>query len=321
MGWHGHGRRPCPWLCLLFGVLSACGDSSTAVDSSHPGDAGCSSDGSSRQLVVVTLNTHSFQEGADSLQKLASTGQGLAALDADLVGLNEVMSGTFKAYHYGGAKHDGTALVKRALEQASGTTYHALAVPFAHWSTGEVMSNVVLSRFPIERSDSRALSTTDFWPAPAEQRNVVFVRVRVPGLGPVALFVTHAWGWSSVDTAAQIAEVKAFIAQRSVGDEVLRLLVGDLNTPSTWPAYTTWLGQPLPLTDTFAAANPGSAVSSTTFAGEHRIDYILADRAGRSLTSRLVFDGTKVGGVTLPQVSDHKGVMTRFTLGRPGCGH
>ena len=53
-------------------------------------------------LVVVTLNTHSFQEGPDSIEKLEQIGQGLAALDVDLVGLNEVMSGTFWAYDYGG---------------------------------------------------------------------------------------------------------------------------------------------------------------------------------------------------------------------------
>lgn len=286
-------------------------------------DAGAAdgNDAGPRSLTAVTLNTHSFQEGADSLTKLEQIGAGLAALGADLVGLNEVMSGTFWSYDYNGATYDGTATIKEALESASGEQWHAHGVGFAHWDTGEEMANVVLSRFPIVEGGSRSLTTTDFWPAPDEQRNVVYARVQVPGLGAVSFFCTHAWGWDSADTSAQVEEVKAYMAEVSHGDEALDLLVGDLNMPSTWDGYSAWLQTPpFQLLDTYAIANPGGLADPSTWDGPHRIDYIMAG-AGTPLSedlsgvrSSMAFDGTDHEGLTLPRVSDHFAVVTVFSL-------
>ncbi len=268
------------------------------------------------ELVVVSLNTHSFQEEQDPLDKLQWIGAGLASLDADLVGLNEVLSGTFHSYDYDGAEYDGAELIREALEEASGEAWHALAVGFAHWDTGELMSNVVLSRYTLLESDSRSLTTTDFWPAPKEQRNAVYARVEVPDLGPVNLFVTHTWGWDSADTEAQIAEVKQFMVDKYRGDEALDLLVGDLNVPAGSQAYQLWTGpDPFRLMDTYGMANPEGFYDSTQLDGEDRIDYVLAGEGwelsedASNYVSQLVFDGT-----TLPVVSDHKGVVTRFVL-------
>jgi endonuclease/exonuclease/phosphatase family metal-dependent hydrolase len=259
------------------------------------------------ELRVVTLNTHSFQEGASSLEKLDAIGKGLATLGADLVGLNEVMSGAFASR--GGATHDAAERIRAALEQASGAHYHLARAGFAHWSTGELMSNAILSRTPILDTGSRSLTTSDFWPAPAEQRNVVYARTDVPGVGVVNVFVTHAWGWESKDTLAQIAEVKGFLAEKARGDEALSLLLGDLNTPSTYPAYQSWVNSPEgKLLDTYLAANPGGNTDSTTFDGPHRIDYILATASPSVLRARPVFDGGSVDGTVLPRVSDHMGV-------------
>ncbi len=267
-------------------------------------------------LTVVTLNTHSFQEGEDSLEKLALIGEGLAALDVDLVGLNEVMSGTFWSYDYGGATHDGTALIQEALEAASGEEWAAHSIGFAHWDSGEQMSNVVLSRFPLLHTADADLTTTDFWPAPAEQRSVVHARIQVPELGPVAFFVTHTWGWDSVDTLVQVDEVKAFMAAQRSGDEVLDLLVGDLNVPSTDPAYSAWLSAgDASLYDTYGLANPDGFTDSTSHSGQDRIDYVLVGEAWghgadpACYRSVLIFDGAEQ-----PAVSDHLGVMTTFDL-------
>jgi endonuclease/exonuclease/phosphatase family metal-dependent hydrolase len=266
----------------------------------------------SETLVVVTLNTHSFQEGSNSLAKLTAIGQGLASLHADLVGLNEVMSGTFWSYDYGGAVYDGAEIIRLALESASVSTWHIAREGFAHWSTGEEMSNVVLSRFPIEAWDSRSLTTTDGWPGPGEKRNVVYARVQIGGIGPVSFFVTHTWGWDSSDTLAQVQEVKSFMQNAAHGDEALSLLVGDLNVTPDQDAYAAWLSPPLGLVDTAAQANPGSLAVPTTLDGNH-IDYILAEPATQAqpgYESFLAFDGT-----SLPVVSDHKAVVTVVKLG------
>ena len=265
--------------------------------------------GVTRRLVVVTLNTHSFQEGTSSLQKLEAIGKGLAALQVDLVGLNEVMSGTFWSYHYNGQKYDGTAIIKKALEAASGVPYHSYSRGFAHWSSGEQMANVVLSRTAITESGSRSLTTTDFWPAPKETRNVIHARTTIPGFGPLNLLVTHTWGWDSVDTAKQIAEAKSFLAQKIRGDEILNLVLGDLNLPSTHKSFPAWLASPVKLVDTYGEANPKGNTDPTTLSGQHRIDHVLCDRRSWSFTSTLVFDGKNQ-----PVVSDHKGVVTVFEL-------
>jgi endonuclease/exonuclease/phosphatase family metal-dependent hydrolase len=182
------------------------------------------------------------------------------------------------------------------------------------------MSNALLSRVPIEASDSRSLTTTDFWPAPNEQRNVGFARVQLPAIGPVHAFVTHPWAWGSVDTETQIAEVKAFVADQERGDEALELVLGDANLPSTEPAYALWTDPPpFALVDTYAATNPDGFADSTVFGEDHRIDYVFAREgtpSGGGLacsSSFLVFTGEESGGVLLPVVSDHKGVATVFT--------
>lgn len=274
---------------------------------------GCGPQGAGRgELVVVTLNTHSFQEGPGSLEKLEAIGRGLARLEADLVGLNEVMSGTFWSYHYEGQKHDGAAIIRGALETASGVVWYEAACGFAHWDTGELMSNVILSRTPIEASGCRALTTTDFWPAPGEQRNAAFARTDVAGLGPVHFFAAHPWGWDSVDTLVQVAEIKEFMAGQHRGDEAIDLLAGDLNVTPASQAHRVWLqGEPLALIDTFALANPEGPAGSTLFDQDARVDYILASHGpglvpdSSSCASRLVFTGED-----LPRVSDHRGVVT-----------
>ena len=300
-------------------------DARAAVQDLGPGDPDAGDAPPWGELRVVILNTHSFQEGADSLDKLRWIGEGLGHLRADLVGLNEVMSGTFWAYDYQGVVYDGTEIIRLALERVSRVPWYVHRQGFAHWADGEEMANVLLSRFPILDSDHAWLTTTDFWPGPQEQRCVIYGRVEVPGLGLVNVFVTHTAGFDSADTETQIHEVKAFMAREFGGNEALDLLLGDLNTPSTWPAYHLWLHTPpFELIDTYAASHPDGVSDPTQLDGEHRIDYVLAG-AGWPISedpgcyrSALIFDGTSVEGVLLPRVSDHKGVLTIFHLA--ACG-
>ncbi|MBU1900030.1 hypothetical protein KKB55_19985, partial [Myxococcota bacterium] len=303
-------------------------DASPAPDAAPPPDA--SPDASpdvpgDEVLVVVTLNTHSFQEGPDSIDKLRWIGEGLAALDADLVGLNEVMFGDFWAYDYHGATYDGLALIQAALERASGVPWYTARFPFARWADGEEMCNAALSRTPILEHDQRALTTTDAWPAPEARRSVGYIRVEIPRLGWVNFFVAHTWGWDSADTQTQIHEVKAFMAEKFRQDEALDLLVGDLNVPAGGADHQAWLdAPPFRLVDTWAMANPTQRLSPSTFDGAHRIDYVLAGE-GWALSedpnhyeASWVFDGE---AQSLPRVSDHKGQVTRFWLSSKRAHH
>ncbi len=271
-----------------------------------------------RAVVLVTLNTHAFQEGADSLLKLAQIGVELARLEADIVALNEVMSGRFWAYGMGGVEHDAGAIIKEVAEQASGDAWELVSFPWAQWADGEVMANVLLvRRGHFEATDVRPLPTTDFWPAPQSQRVVGYARVRLPGLAPVHAFVTHAWGWDSVDTAPQIAEVKAFMAEKAQGDAVLEVVMGDFNVPSTAPHYQTWLAPPYALEDAWTVANPATPHVSTQHDGQHRIDYIMLRPGGCVVDgAHFAFDGQMLDGQVSPVVSDHKGVVVHLRCPR-----
>ena len=55
-------------------------------------------------------------EGTDSRVDVARVTDAIRAARADIVGLNEVMSGTFWSYDYGGAEYDGLMLIREALE-------------------------------------------------------------------------------------------------------------------------------------------------------------------------------------------------------------
>lgn len=268
---------------------------------------------SSKRLVVVTLNTHSFQEGPNSIEKLRAIGRGLAALPADIVALNEVMSGRFPSF--GGQHHDAVEIIREALETASCQPWHVVVSAFAHWDTGEQMANAVLTHFPVTESGERVLTTTDFWPGPSEQRKVVYIRAEPPQIGPVALFATQAWGWDSVDTLTQIDEIKSLVAAKTRGDEANVFVVGDLNIEPSSLGYDRWIGEPLPLVDTFAVANPEQRDNSTTIGEQHRIDYIFATRTKARYQSFLAFDGSTRNEKTTPIVSDHKAVVTIFEAG------
>ncbi|MDX9719582.1 MAG: hypothetical protein RBU37_02460 [Myxococcota bacterium] len=296
-------------LLLLLWSFVGC-----AARSPHEQDAMLDAEIETEALVVATLNTHSFQEGLDSLSKLDAIGVELARLGAQLVVANELMSGRFFAYDMGGAEHDAAQLILDALQRASGEDWEYALFPWAHWDTGELMSNAVFCRGKVLESDARALTTTDFWPAPLESRGVGYALLELEGLAPVEVFVTHSWGWDSADTLAQISEVKAFMVEKHSPLSRLTLLMGDLNLPSSWPAFQAWLEPPpLSLLDTFALAWPENPHQSSQNDGEHRIDHVLMrDGACQVEKAHFAFDGELLEGQLSPVVSDHKGVVVHL---------
>lgn len=284
----------------------------TGTDAGSDADGGAMRD-ETDQLVVVTLNTHAFQEGRDSIDKLTQMGQGLAQLDADLIGLNEIMSGDFSAF----GPQDALDHVQDALEAATGQTWHRARHNWAQWDSGEFMANAILSRYPIRDVDERDLTTTNFWPAPDHgARAVLYGRVDVPRVGVVDLFVTHTAGTHAgmSEATVQAEEVKAFMGSKGTGAD-LQLLVGDLNVPPTWPTFQTFVNAPPVLVDTFGVANRSTPNAPTKWSGQNRIDYVLAQAdaallsGGPRFSSRIIFDETD-----LPRVSDHKGVVTIFPV-------
>jgi endonuclease/exonuclease/phosphatase family metal-dependent hydrolase len=119
---------------------------------------------------VVTLNIWNRQ--GPWAQRLPLIRAGLAALDADVIGLQEVLG--------------FPGMPSQADEIAAGTGWHVHHVPAWHVGGGLTFGNAILSKHPLVETASLPL------PAPEglDTRTVAFARVELPH-GPMPVFVTH----------------------------------------------------------------------------------------------------------------------------------
>ncbi len=269
-------------------------------------------------LRVITLNIWNRQGPWEA--RCALIRQGLAALDADFVGLQEVMR--LQPVGLDGAPTPGSKAGNQAEELAVGTQYWAVYGRAHDLGFGLDFGNAILSRYPILASECRALPTEPN----DEKRAVLYALCDVPG-GPVAVFVTH-FSWKLHQSAIrqkQILFVTDFVAEKcKVGSGYPPIVMGDFNAePDSHEirfmrGLATIDGRSVYFADCFAIAGDGSpgatyAKSNRYAARSHepdrRIDYIFTrgpDRALRAepLLARLCFE-RDVDGV-FP--SDHYGV-------------
>ena len=119
---------------------------------------------------VVTLNIWNRQ--GPWAQRLPLLRDGLRALDADVIGLQEVLG--------------FPGMPSQADEIAAGTGWHVHHVPAWHVGGGLTFGNAILSKYPLLDVASLPL------PAPEglDTRTVAFARVDLPH-GPMPVFVTH----------------------------------------------------------------------------------------------------------------------------------
>lgn len=265
------------------------------------------------RLVTVTLNTHSLQETTGRFKKLHSIAAGLARLNADIVGLNEIVFGNIFSRGYGGQYYDTAEIIRLHLECLSGRPYYLYREGFARWENGEWLGNAILSAHPLIATDTVKLTTTNFWPAPASQRNCLYAKIALPAGANADVFVTHLMGYDYPDTAIQISELKRFVNTHRSSGAVGALIMGDFNIPSTHSNYKILLESAPVFTDIFFAANAGGKDTPTTLNGQ-RIDYIFwldGDwrLAERQIRSSVIFDGREYNEYLYPIVSDHFGVV------------
>ena len=119
---------------------------------------------------VATLNIWNRQ--GPWAQRLPLLRAGLAALDADVIGLQEVLG--------------FPGMPSQADEIAAGTGWHVHYVPAWHIGGGLTFGNAIVSKHPLLDTASLPLPS----PAGLDTRTVAFARVDMPH-GPVPVFVTH----------------------------------------------------------------------------------------------------------------------------------
>lgn len=182
---------------------------------------------------------------------------------------------------------------------------------------------MLLSRFPIQRSELRAMKRKS--PFEDYSRHALWAQVECAGR-TVHVFTTHlSWLPEDGETRkAQVRELRDWMAEKAGLAETV--LTGDLNAPPD-SAEIRWLLEASGLVDAFDALHPGEpgftwdhrnafTAEQRVTLPDRRIDYILVK--GESLprhlhACNLVFERPDRTGVF---ASDHFGLMAEF--GGPG---
>ena len=159
---------------------------------------------------VVTFNIWNRQ--GPWAQRLPLIREGLRALDADVIGLQEVLG--------------FPGMPSQADEIAEGTDWHVLYAPAWHIGGGLTFGNAILSRHALSETEVLPLPS----PAGVDTRTVAFARVAAPH-GPIPVFVTHLTFQAHLGHArcAQVRALADHVAQLAPVDGPPPVLLGDFN--------------------------------------------------------------------------------------------
>jgi endonuclease/exonuclease/phosphatase family metal-dependent hydrolase len=158
---------------------------------------------------VATLNI--WNRSGPWPQRLPLIREGLRALDADAIGLQEVLG--------------FSGLPSQAHEIADGMGWNAFYAPAWSIGGGLTLGNAILSPHPLRDAAVFEL------PAPGiEGRNVAFARVDAPH-GPMPLFVTHFTFQAHLGhvRCAQVRALVELVAAHAPLGEAPPIVIGDLN--------------------------------------------------------------------------------------------
>lgn len=242
-----------------------------------------------RELRVVTLNI--YHDAADWPARLPLIVDGLRALDADVIALQEVLQ-------------------TGALPNQAETIGVALGYPVHFVSTdpeGQAhrYGNALLTRLPVRASDGIALAPLD------DARSLGWTQLLFDG-APVNIYFTHLH-WRPEGGAIrerQLADAMAWIA-RTAG-HAPSIVLGDFNAPADAPELQALSG----FVDAYGARHPDADASTLN---PHffpdlraRIDLVFAERDRFDVRdARIVLDTPDAAG-TWP--SDHFGTFVVLRL-------
>jgi endonuclease/exonuclease/phosphatase family metal-dependent hydrolase len=244
--------------------------------------------------------------------------EGLRALDADVVGLQEASTGRRRG--------DVTARLARMLG------YHYVRAPAAlrplgsehlRWAVAHVLGFTegpgLMSRFPIARWTARDLPACG---RPLDVRTVLLAELESP-VGPLVAVSAHTSG--DACHARAVAELV-----RTNAGSMPAVVMGDFNAPETSPALR-FLTQRTGWLDAFRHANPaapgytdGQDVRAPWVTAGQRIDYVFlapgARLSGRVVGSRVVLGSPRrAPAARVRWPSDHYGVLADVALEDPAA--
>ncbi|WP_427888831.1 glycoside hydrolase family 3 N-terminal domain-containing protein [Kribbella sp. GL6] len=267
---------------VLYGEIAPTGKLPVSIpDGSqilYPFGHGLTFDPRHTRLTVASYNIHAGA-GEDNVFDLDRTAQALKALDADIIGLQEVDVHWDKRSNWLDTIAELAA--KLGMYPAFAPIYDfdppAAGQPRRQYGVG------LLSRFPIVRSENHPitrLSTQDPNPVPAPAPGFLEVEVEVRGRR-LHVYCTHLdYRGDPTVRRMQVADTLAILAQDPPAD--LQILVGDFNAEAgaaelggLWTRLTdSW---------TAAAATTGGPFTYPAVAANKRIDFVTV---GAGLTVR-----------------------------------
>ncbi|MEU9578742.1 endonuclease/exonuclease/phosphatase family protein [Streptomyces chilikensis] len=281
----------------LLGALALPGAAPAGAHADPPAEA------ATVPLRVVSYNIHAGA-GTDNVFDLDRQAEELRAMDADVIGLQEV------DVHWGArsAWRDlATELGERLGMEVFFAPIYSLD-PVTADAPRREYGVAVLSRHPVlaaENHEITRLSTQDAEPVPALAPGFAEVEIRVRGL-PVHVYTTHLdYRADPSVRAAQVADTL-----RVMGEDCDRhgrcprqVLTGDFNAVRTAPELA-------PLWERLTDASAAAGVDAPTYPALNprtRIDYVTVSRGAIG-----------VRGVTVPQTlaSDHRPVVADLALRR-----
>jgi len=167
-------------------------------------------------MKIVTYNIRNWQNnaGEDNVRQVLQT---LQQMDADVIGLNEVL------HPHPSPDPDLTALAHLARELGMASAFGPSFQPQDAFHLPAVMSgNALLSRWPILASAAHHLT-----PVVNHQRGLLEARILLPDHSPLTVYVTHLEPKNENVRVEQLRSVLSWTV-RDRGKP--HLLMGDLNT-------------------------------------------------------------------------------------------
>ncbi|MEU4607686.1 glycoside hydrolase family 3 N-terminal domain-containing protein [Kribbella sp. NPDC023972] len=261
---------------VLYGELAPAGKLPVAIPAQpdpaqtlHPFGHGLTFDPRDTRLTVASYNIHAGA-GSDNVFDLERTAQALKALDADVIGLQEV------DVHWGARSQwrDTLAELAEKLGMSAGFAPIYDLDPPAAGQPRRQYGVGVLSRFPLVRTENHPitrLSTQDPNPVPAPAPGFLEAEIDVRGRR-VHVYVTHLdYRADPSVRQAQVADTMKILAQDRRKD--LQILTGDFNADANAPELA---GLWTRLTDTWtaAAATTGGPNTYPAVDPVKRIDFV-----------------------------------------------
>lgn len=279
-----------------------------------------------QSLRVLTLNI--WNRSGPWPERLRLIRSELAALDPDVVGLQEVM----RVVRPG--THDAVSpLHDQAAEIADGLGFEVAYAPAADYGNNLLMGNAVLSRFPI--LESRVSRLPDA--GSGEPRSLLFALLGTEH-GRLPVFVTHLnWRFDhGYVRLAQVLYVAARVEELAPPSAGLLppVLMGDFNAAPEADEirFLTGLsvqeGKSVHFADAWVYGGDGTPGATYVPANDYarknrepprRIDYIFvrgpdAELRGEPLATKIVFNVPEQGPNGAIWPSDHLGVLSEIAV-------